>query len=205
MRNFRGRGVSVPAQAPAGFCAGRARGLLDGLPLRGRPARGRKRRRRLSDPRGTRRSLRASTGRFPTAFRPGPPLRPQILFHAKTHSKNDFPRAKPPDAKYMLVSLEQEKPGGRSGDGPWLSRGRHQRANAWRCDVLQRGRSRPANAARMSQDGLRLRYAPLLKDRGYVGRFDYVMTSPPPRLIFERKKRRSKTPSLGTTSTARCR
>ena len=51
-----------------------------------------------------------------------------VLFHAKTHSERDFPPTKPPGAKYMLVSLEQE------------------------------------------------RYAPLLKNKNYVRRFDYVMT-----------------------------
>ena len=51
-----------------------------------------------------------------------------ILFHAKTHSAGDFPGSKPRNAKYMLVSLEQE------------------------------------------------RYAPLLKNPGYVRKFDYVMT-----------------------------
>lgn len=30
-----------------------------------------------------------------------------VLFHAKTHSVRDFPRERPPKAKYMLVSLEQ--------------------------------------------------------------------------------------------------
>ena len=44
------------------------------------------------------------------------------------HSRNDFPRQKPGSAKYLLVSLEQEK------------------------------------------------YAPLLKDKVYVSKFDYVMT-----------------------------
>ena len=32
-----------------------------------------------------------------------------VLFHAKTHSERDFPPTKPPGAKYMLVSLEQER------------------------------------------------------------------------------------------------
>ncbi|KAH8048361.1 alpha-(1-_3)-fucosyltransferase [Aureococcus anophagefferens] len=51
-----------------------------------------------------------------------------VLFHAKTHSAADFPAKKPKNAKYMLVSLEQEK------------------------------------------------YAPLLRNKNYVRRFDYVMT-----------------------------
>lgn len=49
-----------------------------------------------------------------------------ILFHAKTHNARDFPRQK--NAKYLLVSLEQEK------------------------------------------------YAPLLRDKNYVRKFDYLMT-----------------------------
>ena len=32
-----------------------------------------------------------------------------VLFHAKTHSAADFPAKKPKNARYMLVSLEQEK------------------------------------------------------------------------------------------------
>lgn len=52
-----------------------------------------------------------------------------VLFHTKTHSKNDFPRQRGrPGQKYMMVSLEQ-----------------------------------PA-------------YAPLMKDRNYVNKFDYTMT-----------------------------
>ncbi|KAJ1453683.1 hypothetical protein M885DRAFT_523950 [Pelagophyceae sp. CCMP2097] len=45
-----------------------------------------------------------------------------IVFHAKTHSKNDFPKSKPPKAKYLLVSLEQENYAPLLKDATYVSR-----------------------------------------------------------------------------------